>query len=370
VKYRHFEAFRPVCPVCRDSESQTAFPLRLASVLRTRGETVLEGTLHCTNPACLREYPIIDGIPIIVPAIRSYVSENLLAILSRTDLTEPIESLLGDCCGPGSPFDTIRQQISSYAWDHYGGLDPAEAYGQPGPGATARLLTSGLQALGEKHSGPVLDVGCSVGGSTFALAQATNELVLGVDLNFAMLRIAAEVLHHEVVRYARRRVGVVYDRREFPASFKKRDAVDFWACDASALPLEDGLLGLSVSLNLLDSIRSPVDHLRTLARTLAPGGKALIGCPYDWSTSVTPLEAWLGGHSQRGPAAGASEPVLRSLLADGAHPGSIPGLAVIAELDGLPWHVRLHDRSTMVYQIHLVAAESTAASQAPAECES
>jgi SAM-dependent methyltransferase/uncharacterized protein YbaR (Trm112 family) len=369
VKYRHFEAFRPVCPVCCDSENRAAFRLRIASVLRAQGESVLEGALHCTNPACLREYPIIDGIPVIVPAIRSYVSENILPILCRTDLSESSESLLGDCCGPGSAFDTIRQQISSYAWDHYGWLDPAETCRQPGPGATARLLARGLESIGTWTSGPVLDMGCSVGGSTFALAEAANELVLGVDLNFSMLRIAAAVLHHEVVRYARRRVGVVYDRREFPAAVKNRDAVDFWACDASALPMEDGLLSLSVSLNLLDSIRSPVDHLRTLARTLAPGGKALIASPYDWSTLVTELECWLGGHSQRGPTAGASEPVIRALLSEGSHPGSIHGLSLIAELDGLPWHVRLHDRSTMTYLVHLVAVESAAAHQSTAECE-
>ena len=367
MKYRHFEAFRPVCPVCRDSESQTSSRLRIASVLRSQGDSVLEGTLHCTNPACLREYPIIDGIPIIVPAIRAYVSDSMLAILSRTDLTEPTESLLGDCSGPGSTFDTIRQQISSYAWDHYGSLDPAETCLEPGPGGTARLLASGLQVLGKRIPGPVLDLGCSVGGSTFALAGATGELVLGVDLNFSMLKLAAEVLQQEVVRYPRRRVGMVYDRREFPAVFKHRDAVDFWACDACALPLEDGLLGLSVSLNLLDSVRSPVDHLQTLARTLAPGGKALIGCPYDWLTLVTELESWLGGHSQRGPTQGAPEPVLRTLLSGSGHPGSIPGVSMIGERDGQPWHVRLHDRSTVSYQVHMVAVQSPHASQTPGE---
>ncbi len=319
---------------------------------------MLEGSLNCTNPACLREYPIIDGIPIIVPMIRSYISENVLPILWRTDLAPSSESMLGDCCGQSSAFDTIRQQLSSYTWDHYGELDPEEVPREPGPGATARVLAKSLQAMGPKPTGPVLDLGCSVGGSTFVLAEATNELVLGVDLNFSMLRIAAEVLRTGIVRYDRRRVGLVYDRREFPVSFKNREAVDFWACDATSLPLEDSLLSLTVSLNLLDSIHSPVDHLRTVARTLAPGGKTLIASPYDWSTSATPLEGWLGGHSQRGPLEGASEPVLRSLLTGGMHPLSPRGLSLIAELDGLPWHVRLHERSTMMYQVHLVIAES------------
>ena len=358
MKHRHFEEFRPVCPVCREWEPRTASRLRIASVVREAGESVIEGTLHCSNPACLREYPIIDGIPIIVPSIRTYVSDNLLSILCRMDLGEPSESLLSDCCGQGSSFDTIRQHLSFYTWDHYGELDPEEACREPRPGAIGRLLREGLGILGPRLPGVVLDMGCSVGGSTFALAEATNELVLGVDLNFSMLRTASDVLHRGIVRYPRREVGVVYVRREFPVDFKNREAVDFWACDASALPLEDGLSSLSVSLNLIDSIRSPVDHLRTLARTLAPGGKALIGSPYDWSTSATAIENWLGGHSQRGPHAGASEPALRSLLTQGMHPWSVRGLSVIAEIERLPWQVRLHDRSTMIYQVHLVVVES------------
>jgi hypothetical protein len=56
------------------------------------------------------------------------------------------------------------------------------------------------------------------------------------------------------------------------------------------------------------------------------------------------------------------------LLSDDAHPGSIHGLSLIAELDGLPWQVRLHDRSTMAYQIHLVVAQSRPENLSPAEC--
>jgi len=358
VKYRHFEAFRPVCPVCRDPETREAHRVSIANVHRTEGESILEGTLNCTNPVCLREYPIIDGVPIIVPAIRSYISENILPILTRTDLADSTESLIGDCCGPGSAFDTNRQQLSSYIWDHYGELDPEQNPLEPRPGALTRLLARGLEAMGSKMPGPILDMGCSVGGSSFKLAEATNELVLGVDLNFAKLRVASKVLHRGTVRYSRRRVGVVYDRREFPASFEKQDAVDFWACDAAALPLADGLFSLIVSLNLLDSIHSPIDHLRAVGHALAPGGKAMIGCPYDWSTSATAIEGWLGGHSQRGSNSGASETVLRALVTQGTHPWSIPGLSLVAELDGLPWQVLLHDRCTVSYRVHLVIVES------------
>jgi hypothetical protein len=90
---------------------------------------------------------------------------------------------------------------------------------------------------------------------------------------------------------------------------------------------------------------------------LAAGGQAVLACPYDWSLVATPLENWLGGHSQRSPAAGASESALRALLTPSS--ASIETLVLKTEQDDLLWHVRLHDRSTMSYRLHLVVAEQT-----------
>src|SRR5205823_5523693 len=104
---------------------------------------ILEGALHCTNENCLREYPIVDGIPLIVTNIRQYVADHILAIYGRRDLSDFLESMLGDCCGPGSVFDQTRQQLSSYAWDHYADLDPNEPEGEPRPGSMLRTLQVG-----------------------------------------------------------------------------------------------------------------------------------------------------------------------------------------------------------------------------------
>jgi len=323
---------------------------------------LIEGVLGCTNPACLREYPILDGLPLLVSDIRSFVQHNLLALGWRDDLSECTESILGDCCGPGSGFDTIRQHLSYYAWDHYGDRDPREVPDEPRPGATVRLLHRGLELLPGTPTGPILDIGCSVGRTSFALAERFQQTVLGIDLNHAMLRLAARVLHRGQVAYPRRRVGLVYDRREFSVEFASKERVDFWACDALALPFADASCALVVCLNVLDSIASPLELLRSLARVLQPGGMALLACPYDWSPAATPVEAWLGGHSQRGPHRGASEPLLRGLLTPGAHPEAIASLHIVAELDDLPWQVRLHDRAAVTYRVHLVAVQKASSS--------
>ncbi len=252
-----------------------------------------------------------------------------------------------------------RQHLSSYAWDHYGDLDPSEA-GRAGPASVVRLLERGLELADGISAGPILDVGCAVGRTSFALAERFDVPVLGVELNFAMLRLAAGVLASGVVRYPRRRVGLAYDRREFPVDLPRRENVDFWVCDATALPFAEGTFAAALSLNVVDCVTSPFDSLGSLARVLAPGGTALISSPYDWAPAATPVEAWLGGHSQRGPDEGASAAVLRRLLTPGAHPASIEGLELVAEEANVPWRVRMHERSTVEYETHLMVARKAA----------
>ena len=36
-----------------------------------------------------------------------------------------------------------------------------------------------------------------------------------------------------------------------------------------------------------------------------------------------------------------------------------PNMRLAGEADNLKWHVRLHDRSTMTYAVHLVVADIT-----------
>jgi SAM-dependent methyltransferase/uncharacterized protein YbaR (Trm112 family) len=368
VKSSHFDALRPICPVCRAGGASAASPLVLAAV--PGEDDVIEGMLHCSNTACRREYPIIDGIPLLVADLRTFVRDQLPAILARDDLSEATETLLGDCCGPGSTFDATRQQLSSYAWDHYAAGDPDEpesrepgclsdqaATGGVRPGSADRLLRQGIEMIGARPAGPVLELGCSVGGCIGTLEEATGELVLGVDLNYAMLRTAADVLRGRSVRYPRRRVGLVYDRREFATRRPKR--ADVWACDAEDMPLADASVSLVACLNLLDSVRSPLALLASIRRLLVPGGFAILGCPYDWTASVTAPEQWIGGHSQRGPGRGASDATLRDLLTPGAHPASLDGLDLYAERDDALWHVRLHQRSTIVYRVHLLVVRAS-----------
>ena len=321
---------------------------------------VVEGLLQCPSSQCLREYPIIDGIPLLIADIRAYIASNIDAIDARDDLGELLQGVLGDCCGPGSAYVVTREHLSNYAYDHYADLDPAEHQPEPPPGAVRALLDSALTACGALPAGPLLDLGCGVGRTSFELATRHQGLVLGVDMHYAMLRLASRVLRQGRVRYPRRQVGLVFDQREFEARFAGSERVDFWACDATALPFPDGRFAGAVCLNLIDCVHSPQGLLESLARVLAPGAPVAISTPYDWAAAATPLEHWLGGHSQRSPGGGASEPVLRALLTPGAHPQSVAGLELEQEIDSLPWRVRTHERAFMEYRSHLLVARRRA----------
>ena len=340
--------------------------LKILSVLKGTDENIFEGILVCSNSRCLGEYPVIDGIPVIVPDVRTYISHNILSILQRIDLSPPMESLLGDCCGPASVFNSQRQHISTYAFDHYGDLVPVQELQDSlanNSSSVKELLLRGIGLLsGKQICAPVIDIGCSVGRTSFELAGITTGLVLGIDLNFGMLKTASKILECGRLTYAQRQAGIVFEQIEAPVVFEHSHNLDFWLCDALCLPFGDEAFGLAISLNVLDCLNSPYDHLKELVRILKPHNEAIISTPYDWTINATPLESWLGGHSQRSEKHGNCEAMLRSLLANGGHPNALEQLEFISEIRDIPWHLRLYGRGYMKYLVHMLLVRKKAIS--------
>jgi SAM-dependent methyltransferase/uncharacterized protein YbaR (Trm112 family) len=353
VRLGHFEALRPICPRCRGAGDIAR--IEVGPVAKRAGDDLIEGILHCAQ--CRLEFPVIDGIPIILADPGRFIADNLLHLVRREDLSGLVESLIGDAAGPGSAFDTVRHHLASYAHSHYG--DRTEPQ-DPDGGSILAPFRRGLSLLeGTVPEGPMLDLGCAVGRATFELAAEGDHLVLGVDVNITMLRLARSLLTGAAaVEVPRRRIGVVYDRARLAGGLPGAARVDFWCCDALALPFAPGGFGLAVALNLLDCVGDPRRLLGEIEGTLREGGAAVLATPYDWSPNATSPIGWIGGHSQRGPAGGAAEPLLRALLTPGAHPQSLTRLRLRAEDDDVPWRVRLHDRSTVEYRLHVAAARA------------
>ena len=351
MKLAHLAELPFVCPACGTGE------LKVWRTIRRADDELEEGLLLCGG--CDQEFPVIDGIPLLVKNLRAFVNDQLLWILQRGDLSETIVTVLGECSGSMSPFDARRQHLSMYASGHWGDLDPGERSPNEHPGSISAVLVKGLERLAERGSrveGPVLDLGCSLGRTTHELdARRTGGgIVVGLDLNFAMLKMARRALREGKVSYARRRSGLLYESRSFDVPRASED-VTFVCADVLALPFKDGAFGLATSLNLVDVVPSPLEHLRQTARVLRPGGALLLASPFDWSPNATPVEGWIGGHSPRGASDGRPEAVLRSLLG-GGHSVAISELELLEEVRGLAWDVRLHDRSVMRYDVHLFVA--------------
>ena len=293
-------------------------------------DTLDSGTLLCSNPACRAAYPVIDGIPVIVPNVPQLLSDRAIELLLRDDLDWDV---LGHALGPDSWLDALRQTRSTYGWDAYADLDPGEPAGSD-PGAARRCRAA---LLGLAPAGPVtraLDVGCGAGRTAFDEA-AGGALVLGIDTNLALLRLARQA-QAGTVAYERRSMGLAYDARRFAVVLPGRDGVDFWCCDAAALPFTP-VTERVLALNVLDCVPDPAALLRSIAATLVPGGALLLATPFDWAQRATPAAQWVAG----------PEP-LAALLAT-------TGFTVVGQ-GTHDWHTRLHDRASVRYCSHLVAA--------------
>lgn len=346
----HFEAFAPVCPACRSLGRE---PGRLAIHRRIAGDGdwIEEGSLVCAETVCQAEFPIIDGIPYITANVAGLISSQLGAIRGRRDLSAYTESLLGDAAGPDSTHERDRYQVSSYARSHYGDLDGGE------PPGFVEVIGAALELVGPGGAeGRWLDCGCGPGRASFELAAATGALVLGVDLNIGMLGVATSAATRGRIRHPLRRIGLVYEDREIELNFAAAGRVDFWACDVMALPFDDGAVAGALSLNVIDCVASPLGHLRELGRVMAAGAPAVIASPFDWSTSATPLEGWLGGHSGRAEHRGRGELELARLLAEGDPAGAGTGLVIDSEGRDASWEVYVHERASMRYRVHVVRA--------------
>ncbi len=110
-----------------------------------------------------------------------------------------------------------------------------------------------IETARREASGRVLDLGCGTGYGTAELAEALGE-------GAATTRI-----------YAIDRIS--------PDPEARHPRAHFLRADMNGMPLHDGCFDLVVSFQVIEHLADPSHYLATIARTLRPGGVALITTP-------------------------------------------------------------------------------------------
>jgi len=146
----------------------------------------------------------------------------------------------------------------------------------------------------------VLDIGCSVGRSSFELAREVNS-VTAVDYSKAFIGICNQLksdgdLDYDVVEEGE----VVTPQTAVVDHLINRDRVTFQWGDACNLSLSKDFGGKKFNLilmaNLLCRLHSPKDCLEKLADLVEPGGLVVMLTPNSWQGTFTEKTNWVGGY--------------------------------------------------------------------------
>jgi putative 4-mercaptohistidine N1-methyltranferase len=204
------------------------------------------------------------------------------------------ETLVHQYLGLHFPSSGIDEQVSPII-EH----DNAPDYALRFPQRVAQLAA---QLKPVRTNGRALDVGCSVGGSSFELATQFDE-VLAFDFSEAFIVAAQAMARGDEVKFnvpfeaeASHEVLAVHESNVGEAERKK---VQFYVGDACQLVHDKPRIGTFdavILANLLCRLPTPLDCLDGLQEVVNPGGVAVIATPFSWLEQYTHRSKWLGGY--------------------------------------------------------------------------
>jgi SAM-dependent methyltransferase len=288
-----------ICPACLPQENGLT-----CDIMEKRGEDVLYGSLLCGQ--CRARYPIQDGIASMLS--RSYPENN--PAISRYE-----SSIL----------------ISSYLWSHYADLlgdsDAAPAYME-----WAKLF--------DNHPGFFLDAGCAVGRFTFEMSNK-SDFVIGIDNSHSFIRKARHLMINRKLDFSIPIEGMITEQQviELPTAWSSKN-VDFIVGDVQCLPFRSNSFTSLASLNLVDKLPVPLDHLKEMNRVAREkNAQFLFSDPFSWTSEIAREENWLGG-TVKGPYPGKGfDNIIRLFTGKGSE---LQPLWMLEKKGHIWWKIRNH----------------------------
>lgn len=286
-----------ICPHCLPHEYSL-----VADILQEQGGDIETGALKC--PHCGALFPIIDGVAMLDP--------------HSTDSQRTTNKYETD------------EVLSSYLWSHFGELFDDQA-------SQAYSTWAGLM---RPQSGIALDAGGAVGRFTFEMSTRCD-FAIGIDTSQAFIRAARQLMQERAMIIPLKDEGLL--RREMTIRLPddwRSDRVEFVVANALALPFRKKSMALFSSLNLVDKVPSPIQHLREMNRvTRDTHAQFLLSDPFSWSTEAAPVEEWLGGKAE-GRFAGKGLANVAELLTDSQ--GQLTPVWQVNEPGSVWWKIRTH----------------------------
>ncbi len=189
------------------------------------------------------------------------------------------------------------EQISQYCEFHYGEENFCV---KNFPKSSVDVLRPYLKDIKKDKA---MDLGCSVGRSSFELATIFDE-VLGIDFSANFINVGIKLKKYDTLTYKIAKEGELFDEKS--VSLKDfgleeiKERVTFMQGDACNL--KDIYTGYDLIFcsNLIDRLYYPQKFLDDIPNRVNDDGLLVLLSPYTWLEDYTPKKNWLGGFVKDG----------------------------------------------------------------------
>lgn len=155
--------------------------------------------------------------------------------------------------------------------------------------------------LEDIHTNKALDLGCSVGRSSYELANIFDS-VTAIDYSVNFINTAKNLQDESKIEYEITIEGDIKEHKTIDLEtfglLENKNKIQFSQGDA--LNLDDSLQNFDLIFcsNLIDRLENPTKFLQNIQTRLNKNGLLVLLSPYTWLEEYTKKENWLGGYCE------------------------------------------------------------------------